>query len=221
MAQPRRRSEILIIFSFIIGISWTALAPSRSADAQSLGAIGGIGGISGETGEATPLFTMTGSPSFREGEGSLSVAYLNARITRSFGDKLEDRSGGNISAEVTSKILVMGYGATDRWAVGAVLPFDATRTQFDSDANGSIDTKTKASGLGNPSFSVKYTMVRDPNISVRAIAKLPTGYEVGVDYPEGDLDLAYSVSLGAVDLHLQAGYQYTGEDRNKVNPTDA
>ncbi|HLG21994.1 MAG TPA: transporter, partial [Candidatus Manganitrophaceae bacterium] len=99
--------------------------------------------------------------------------------------------------------------------------FDATRTQFDSDANGSIDTKTKASGLGNPSFSVKYTMVRDPNVSVRVIAKLPTGYEAGVDYPEGDLDLAYSVSLGAVDLHLQAGYQYTGEDRNKVNPTDA
>src|SRR5579884_2349243 len=85
----RNRSFASLIL--IIEIFLFAFGSARPVFAQ-LGAIGGIGGISGaETNEATPLFTMTGSPSFRAGEGSLSIAYQNTRITRSFGDKIEDR----------------------------------------------------------------------------------------------------------------------------------
>jgi hypothetical protein len=202
------------------------IAMPMQARAQSLGAIGGIGGISGEANEATPLFTMTGTPNFKEGEGSFTVGYLSTRVTRRFGDKIEEREfGADIFAEVTSKVFIMSYGVTDRLAVGSVLSFDTTRIQqgFDTNSDGAIDQvdKTKTSGLSNPSFSAKYTLIRDPNISIRATAKLPSGsYEAGNESPEADLDLAYSVSMGAADLHLQAGYQYTFAGRTGGNPSD-
>ena len=213
------RSSFFIYLILIIGV-WFGFGSSRPAFAQ-LGAIGGIGGISGaETNEATPLFTMTGSPSFREGEGSLSIAYQNTRITRIFGDKLEDRLGPSVAAELASKVFIMSYGMTDRLSVGAVFEFDTSRVRADTNHDGVAET-VEQSGFSNPSFSAKYTVIRNPNISVRGIAKLPTGYAAGTDNPEVDLDLAYSTSLwGLSDLHLQVGYDYTLSDRFNVNPTD-
>lgn len=201
--------------------------PPKKAEAQSLGAIGGISGISGDTNEATPLFTMTGTSNFKEGEGSLSLGYLSTRVTRRFGDKIEDKEfGKDIFAEVTSKVFVVSYGVTDRLAIGTVLSLDTTRIQqgFDTNNDGIVDRtdKTKTGGLSNPSFSAKYALIRNPNISIRATAKLPAGsYEAGNESPEGDLDLAYSLSMGRVgDLHLQIGYQLTAAGRTGGNPSD-
>lgn len=203
---------IIEIFLFTFGSARPVLAQ--------LGAIGWIGGVSGaETNEATPLFTMTGSPSFRAGEGSLSIAYQNTRITRSFGDKIEERYGAGTAAELTSKVFLMSYGVTDRLSVGAVLEFDTSRTRVPDDKK--VLHEAENSGLSNPSFSAKYTVIRNPNISIRGIVKLPTGYEAGTENREADLDLAYSVSLGGFsDFHLQLGYDYTLADRFGVNPPD-
>jgi hypothetical protein len=224
MARRRAtRNRFLVYLVLIISVGLFTFGSSQRALAQ-LGAIGGIGGISGgETNEATPLFTMTGSPSFSEGEGSLSFAYQNTRITRIFGDKIEDRSvelfGASVDAELTSKVFLISYGVTDLLSVGAVFEFDTSRVRA-TDATGAV-SKAEQEDLANPSFSVKYTVIRNPNISVRANVKLPTGFEAGSDNPEADLDLAYSVSLwGVSDLHLQVGYQYTFEDRFNFDPTD-
>jgi hypothetical protein len=224
MARRREiRNRFFAYFVLIIGIGLFTFGSSEKALAQ-LGAIGGIGGISGgETNEATPLFTMTGSPSFNEGEGSFSFAYQNTRFTRIFGDKIEDRSveifGASLDAELTSKVFLIGYGVTDRLSVGAVFEFDTSRVRATA-GDGTV-AETEQEDLANPSFSVKYTVVRNPNISVRGIVKLPTGYEAGSDNPEADLDLAYSVSLwGYSDLHMQVGYQYTFEDRFNFDPSD-
>lgn len=221
MARPREiRNRFFVCFVLIIGVGLFTFGSSRQAFAQ-LGAIGGIGGISGgETNEATPLFTMTGSPSFNEGEGSLSFAYQNTRITRVFGEKIEDELGANVAAELISKVFLVGYGVTDRFSVGAVFSHDTSRfhLRLDSDL---FPEKKETSGLANPSFSAKYTLVRNPNISVRATVGLPAGYEAGTENPLVALDLAYSVSLwGFSDFHLQAGYQYTFKDRFDVDPTD-
>lgn len=212
------RSYQLFFTSLMVGVF--SLGSPMSALAQ-LGAIGGIGGISGaETNEATPLFTMTGSPSFKAGEGSLSFAYLNTRITRAFGDKIEDRFGATVAAQLTSKIFLAGYGVTDRLSVGATYQFDTSRIKSDSNGDGVFE-KVEQKDLSNPSFSAKYTVIRNPNLSIRGLVKLPTGYEAGTDNPELDLDLAWSVSLwGLSDLHLQVGYQYTMDTRSNVNPSD-
>lgn len=214
------RKHFLVYLLLTIEAIGFAFGSPRPAFAQ-LGAIGGIGGISGaETNEATPLFTMTGSPSFREGEGSLSFAYQYTRITRRFGDKIEDRLGPSVAAELTSKVFLMSYGVTDRFSVGAVFEFDTSRTRADTDGDG-VAEKVDQKDLSNPSFSAKYTVIRNPNISIRGIVMLPTGYEAGNENPSVQLDLAYSVSMGGLaDLHLQVGYQYTMKDRFDVDPTD-
>lgn len=225
--MARRREIRNRLFAYLVLTLWVGFltfGSSQQALAQ-LGAIGGIGGISGgETSEAAPLFTMTGSPSFNEGEGSLSFAYQNTRITRIFGDKIEDRSvelfGARVDAELASKVFLVSYGVTDLLSVGAVFELDASRVRATDPTTGAV-SKLEQEGLANPSFSAKYTVLRNPNISVRGIVKLPTGYEAGSDNPEVDLDLAYSVSLrGVSDFHLQVGYQYTFEDRFHVDPTD-
>lgn len=221
MARLREiRKHFLVYLILMIEIFGFAFGSPRQAFAQ-LGAIGGIGGISGaETTEATPLFTMTGTPSFREGEGSLSFAYQNTRITRAFGDKIEDRLGATVAAELTSRVFLMSYGVTDRLSVGAVFEFDTSRVRADTDNDG-VAEKVEQEDLANPSFSVKYTVLRNPNISIRGLVLLPTGYEAGTDNPSVQLDLAYSTSLGGFsDLHLQVGYQYTMKDRFSVDPTD-
>ena len=188
------RNRFFTYLVLITGVCF-AFGSSRQVFAQ-LGAIGGIGGISGaETNEATPLFTMTGTPSFREGEGSLSFAYQNTRITRVFGDKIEDRLGDSVAAELTSKVFLMSYGVTDLLSVGAVFEFDTSRVRGDTDNDGIVE-KVEQKDLTNPSFSAKYTLLRNPNISVRGIVTFPTGYEAGTDNAAVQLDLAYSVSLG-------------------------
>jgi len=224
MARRREiRNRFFAYLVLFIGVGLFTFGSSRQALAQ-LGAIGGIGGISGgETNEAAPLFTMTGSPSFNEGEGSLSFAYQHTRVTRIFGDKIEDVSpglfGATVSAELVSKVYLLGYGVTDLVSVGAVFEFDTSRIRA-TDTTGAV-AKTEQEDLANPSFFVKYTLIRNPNISVRGTVKLPTGFEAGSDNPEVDLDLAYSVSLwGLSDFHLQVGYQYTFEDRFNFDPTD-
>ncbi|MDC4224127.1 MAG: hypothetical protein MPW15_07845 [Candidatus Manganitrophus sp.] len=225
MARRREiRNRLFAYLVLIIGVGVFTFGSSQQALAQ-LGAIGGIGGISGgDTNEASPLFTMTGSPSFNEGEGSLSFAYQNTRITRILGDKIEDRSvelfGANVDAELTSKVFLISYGVTDLLSVGAVFEFDTSRVRATDPTTGAV-SKAEQEDLANPSFSVKYTVLRNPNISIRGTVKLPTGFEAGSDNPEVDLDLAYSVSLwGYSDLHLQVGYQYTFEDRFNFDPTD-
>ncbi|MBI3803799.1 MAG: hypothetical protein HY282_08570 [Nitrospirae bacterium] len=211
MARARQLWKLGFLY-IVIGLLFLGLPMTARAQ---LGAIGGIGGISGaETNEATPLFTMTGTPSFRAGEGSLNFAYLNTRVTRAFGDKIEDRFGASVAAELVSKVFLVNYGVTDRWSVGAAFQFDTSRVRSATD-------KVETKDLSNPSFSAKYTMIRNPNISVRGLVKLPTGYEAGSDNPELDLDLAWTASLwGYSDLHLQIGYQYTMDGRSGVNPTD-
>lgn len=226
MARRREvRNRFFAYLVLIISVGLFTFGSSQQALAQ-LGAIGGIGGISGgETNEAAPLFTMTGSPSFNEGEGSLSFAYQNTRITRIFGEKIEERSvdifGASVDAELTSKVYLVGYGVTDLVSVGAVFSFDTSRVRATAtDGSGAV-AETEQEDLANPSFFVKYTVLRNPNISVRGTVKLPTGYDAGSDNAGVDLDLAYSVSLwGYSDLHLQVGYQYTLEDRFNFDPTD-
>lgn len=220
MARRESPNRFFAYLILIISVGLFIFGSSQKALAQ-LGAIGGIGGISwGETNEATPLFTMTGSPSFNEGEGSLSFAYQNTRITRVFGDKIEDELGANIAAELISKVFLVGYGVTDRLSVGAVFSHDTSRFHIGLDSD-LFPEKKQTSGLANPSFTAKYTVVRNPNISVRGTVSLPTGYEAGTENLGVALDVAYSVSLwGVADLHLQAGYQYTFEDRFNIDPTD-
>lgn len=220
LEEIRNRSFAYLVR--IISAVLLTFGSSQQALAQ-LGAIGGIGGISGgETNEAAPLFTMTGSPSFKEGEGSLSFAYQHTRITRILGEKIEEASpglfGATVSAELTSKVYLLGYGVTDLVSVGAVFEFDTSRVRATNTAG---VAKTEQEDLANPSFFVKYTVIRNPNISVRGTVRLPTGYEAGSDNPEFDLDLAYSVSLwGYSDLHMQVGYQYTFEDRFNFDPSN-
>lgn len=221
--MARRREIRNRLFAYLVLIIWVGMltfGSSRQALAQ-LGAIGGIGGISGgETNEASPLFTMTGSPSFNEGEGNLSFAYQNTRITRFEGDKIEDEFGPDFAAELVSKVFLVGYGVTDRFSVAAVFSQDTNRFHIGLDSDLFPDKK-ETGGLANPSFSAKYTLIRNPNISVRGTLGLPSGYEAGSENPVVALDFAYSVSLwGMTDFHVQAGYQYTFKDRFDVDPTD-
>jgi hypothetical protein len=216
MNMLQRLPAILILFAGLLSFP-------QFASAQFLGAIGGIEGV-GEDANATPLFTMTGEANTKEGTGVVGVAYAYTRFTRLFGEKIENPSNEfgiptedfNRAVEATSRVFLLGYGVTSRLNLGASVPFIEVRSRLPLTSTDPAEEQ-QSHGIGNVAFSAKYQFSSEPNLAVRLSAQLPSGYEAGADYFQLAGDIAYSVELGPVSLHLQGGYIYSDVDRQELN----
>jgi hypothetical protein len=189
-----------------------------TAGAQLLGAIGGIEGL-GEEAADTPILMMTGEANLSEGEGVVGVSYLYGRFTRAFGDDMEDPSSEHgweahdrRAVEATNKVLSLSYGVTSNFNLGLSVPFSQVRARFPV-LTTDVATEEKLDGIGNVAVVGKYQFWSDPNLATRLVVQFPSGYEVGADFLIVNLDLAYSVVVGTLSFHAQAGYVYTDQDR--------
>jgi hypothetical protein len=210
-------------------VGWSLAAWPSPASAQLLGAIGGIEGV-GDESAATPLLTMTGQADFSEGAGAVAVRLVYARVTRWFGEKIENPSeefgtptfDSTRGLEITHRIFLLGYGVTDRWNIGLSLPFTEVRSRLPDPLSPTGPAEEQEqNGIGNLAAMVKYQFLEDPNLSVRIGAFLPSGYEVGAGFLQVTTDVAYSVQLNDLSLHAQTGFVWTDRDRQNNDPSDA
>ncbi len=210
--------------SISVLISFLSVLPA-SVQAEFLGAIGGIAGV--EEATVPPILAMSGETGLKEGSGVVIVGYAYSRAVSMFGRKIEDPSpefmllteDDRRANERTERVFRLAYGVTSRFNIGLSVPFVNLRSRFPVTSTGPSE-ESEFHGIGNVSFAGKYQFSSQPNMAVRMAAILPSGFEVGAEYPQVATDLAYSTNLAGLSFHLQGGYIWTGKDRQDQDHLD-
>ncbi len=205
-----------VLLALLVGLA------ARPAAAQIAGALGGIEGPASSAIEATPLFTMTGRADLAVGENFAGLAYSNVHFTR-FSQSLRDQFGTDLAAESNAWSVFASMGLGNGFNLTLLVPYERLRFRSDSDRDGVVE-KERFSGLGSPTLSIKKTIASNPDLAGRLKVVFPSGYEVGREGYEYDMDIGMSIPAGIFGIHTSAGYVLTlpnqsGFDRGR-NPSD-